>query len=101
MVRAASDRITLMANYSSHQKKIIERYYDRRDQIMIDRLQAIVSELYLATTDRKRDQLWKRAATAMGHLKVKPPVRDRILAKSDPADLARHLTDWLKNPPTG
>ena len=96
-----SSTIHTMPDYSSHQKKIIERYYDRRDQIMIDRLQGIVSELYLATSDRKRDQLWKRAATAMEHLKVTPSLRDRILAKSDPAVLARHLTDWLNNPPNG
>ena len=50
-----------MPDYTRHQKKIIERYYDRREEIMLAKLQEIVTELYLAETDAKRDQLWKRA----------------------------------------
>ena len=47
-----------MPDYSKHQKKIIERYYDHRDVIMLTKLGEIVTELYLATSDKKRDQLW-------------------------------------------
>ena len=84
-----------MADYSPHQKKIIGRYYDRRDEIALARLGEIVSELYLAETDRKRDQLWKRAEQAMNALKVLPSLADHILRKRSPEILARNLRDWL------
>jgi hypothetical protein len=47
-----------MPEYSNHQKKIIERYYDQQDVIMLNKLGELVTELYLAETQRKKDQLW-------------------------------------------
>jgi len=49
---------------SRHQKKIVERYYEHRDTIMITKLQEMVSDLYLAE-GKKAETLWKRAATAL------------------------------------
>ena len=94
-----------MADYSPHQKKLIGRYYEHRDEIALARLGEIVSELYLADTDRKRDQLWKRAQQAMTALKVPPTLAGHILKTRDVEVLARNLRDWLaaaKKPgPTG
>ena len=42
-----------MKEYSDHQKKIIKRYYDNRDDIDFRRLSEIASDLYLATRRRK------------------------------------------------
>jgi hypothetical protein len=85
-----------MAEYSKHQKKIIERYYDQRDAIMLGKLQELVTDLYLADTDRKRDRLWERARAAMVNLKVKPGLMEHILTRRDPAILAQNVQDWLK-----
>jgi len=85
-----------MAEYSKHQKKIIERYYDQRDAIMLGKLQELVTDLYLAETDRKRDRLWERARAAMVNLKVKPSLMEHILTRRDPAILAKNVQDWLK-----
>lgn len=85
----------VMADYSPHQKKIIGRYYDRRDEIALARLGEIVSELYLAETDRKRDQLWKRAEQAMKALKVPASLADHVLLQRNPETLARNLRGWL------
>ena len=85
-----------MADYSPHQKKIIERYYDHRDDIMLARLQELVTELYLAGTERKIDRLWKRAATAIEALKVPPKLAEHILTTRDPEVLARNLKNWLE-----
>ncbi len=83
-----------MPDYSKHQKKIIERYYDQRDVIMLTKLGEIVTDLYLATTDRKRDQLWSRAKKAMTNLKVPPAIIDHVFEKKDVEVLARNLRDW-------
>lgn len=53
---------------TSSQKKIVDRYYEHRDTIMLDKLGQIVSDLYLADSPSKADKLWKSAATALGNL---------------------------------
>ncbi len=86
-----------MADYSKHQMKIIDRYYDQRDSIMLTKLQELVTELYLADRGKKRASLWKRAATAMGNLKVKPQLIEHIVGTDSPEILAKHVQDWIKS----
>src|SRR3990170_1129728 len=90
-----------MPDYTRHQKKIIERYYDRRDEIMLAKLQEIVTELYLAETDAKRDQLWKRAEKAMKALKTPHSVVKHILAQAKPEVLAKNVRQWLQDAQKG
>jgi hypothetical protein len=82
--------------YSEHQKAIISRYYNHLDTITLAKLQEMVSELYLADTDKKRDRLWKRVAQAMARLKIPSPIADHIMAQKDIEILARNLQDWLR-----
>lgn len=83
-----------MADYTRHQKKIIERYYDNRDGIMVNKLSELVTELYLADSDSKRERLWKRVETAMKNLKIKDATAAHILQKRSVEVLARHVKDW-------
>ena len=83
-----------MPDYTPHQQKIIKGYYENRDGIMLARLSELVSELYLADSDKKRDRLWKRVETAMSNMKVKPSLAAHILAERQPELLAKHLKDW-------
>ena len=85
-----------MGDFTPHQKKIINRYYDNRDQIMLTRLQEIVTELYLADTEQKQNRLWKRAETAMKALKVPAPQIAHLLAQKKPEVLAQNLRLWLE-----
>ena len=86
-----------MPDYTRHQKKIIERYYDRRDEIMLGKLQEIVTELYLAETQAKRDQLWKRAEKAMTALKVPDTIAQHILTQAKPEILAKNVRQWRED----
>lgn len=83
-----------MADFTRHQQKIIERYYDNRDGIMLNKLSELVTELYLAETDAKRERLWKRVETAMKNLKVKEATAAHILTKRNVEVLAKHVKDW-------
>jgi hypothetical protein len=85
-----------MPDFTPHQKKIVDRYYDHRDQIMLDKLSQLVSELYLADSDKRRDLLWKRVASAMKNLKIDEPLSAHILNKRSPEILATNLKDWMK-----
>jgi hypothetical protein len=66
--------------YSKHQQNVIGRYYDNRDAIMLQKLQELVTELYLALVN----------------LKVKPAIVKHILEKRSPEVLAMNIEDWLK-----
>ncbi|MBC8379841.1 MAG: hypothetical protein H8E62_11795 [Planctomycetes bacterium] len=82
--------------YSSYQKKIISNYYEHMDTIQLTKLQEIVTDLYLAETDKKRKQLWTRVEKALDKLKIKPAVKARILETQDVKILAQNLQQWLR-----
>ena len=52
--------------YSKHQQSLIRNFYRNRDAIDAQRLQEIVTEIYLAGQGKKADKLWKRAADILG-----------------------------------
>jgi hypothetical protein len=83
--------------YSEYQKAIISGYYDNLDTIMLRKIGELVTELYLADTEVKRDRLWQRAHKAMIKLKIPPAIVDHIMEKKDVEVLAKNLQDWLSD----
>jgi len=81
---------------SNYQKSVISSYYKNLDAISLERLQGLVSELYLADTEKKRQQLWERVGKAMKNLGVPKSIAGHILEKKDVEILAKNLQDWLK-----
>ena len=81
--------------YSNHQKNIISQYYNQLDTIMLQKLQELVSELYLADTDAKKKRLWDRAHKAMVKLEIPPQIVEHIMGKRDVQVLAKNLQDWI------
>ncbi len=77
-----------MAEYSKYQQKIIQRYYDNRDAIALQRLQELVTELYL-TTGKKRQQHWKSVVLHLEKLKVPAERIQRLVEKDDAAEVAK------------
>lgn len=77
-----------MDNYSAHQQKIIKRYYQNIDQITLQRLGELVTDLYLAE-GKKLDKTWQAAAAAMKKLEVPQSRIDHLLAQKSPELLAK------------
>ncbi len=76
-------------HYSNYQKGIIKRYYENKETLMTQKLGEIVTELYLCTSDKKKDRLWERAHKALLNAGV-PGVRaDRVVADGDVEKLAK------------
>ncbi len=75
--------------YSSYQKKIINRYYDHFDTIQLTRLSETVTELYLADTPKKSEKLWKTAATALAKIDDKDGRVAKILEEKNIEALAK------------
>ncbi len=71
-----------------HQKGIVRRYYKHKDSLMHQKLSEIVSELYLCTSEKQADRLWKSAATALSNMDAPKGRVDRIVADRDLKELA-------------
>lgn len=83
-------------DYTQYQKDVISGYYNNLDTIMLGKLGELVTELYLADTETKKNRLWQRAHKAMVKLKVPPAIIEHIMQKEDVEILAKNLQDWLK-----
>ena len=66
---------------SSYQDRIIRNYYQNRDDIMLQRLGELVTDLFLAEGKAKA-RLWKRVAEILEKLKV-PKSEIQHLVRSD------------------
>jgi len=85
--------------YNKYQTDVIKRYYDKKDVIMLQKLQELVTELYLAKDSPKEDKIWERAHKAMLNLKVKPALVEHIMVKRDVEVLAENVQVWFKRTP--
>jgi hypothetical protein len=87
-----------MAERSSYQDRIIRRYYKNQDQLLLQRLGDLVTDLYLAE-GKNRARLWKRTAEILEKLKI-PNVRVQHVCQSDnPALVAEVLKELLEKQP--
>ncbi|MBY0307215.1 MAG: hypothetical protein K2Q09_00590 [Phycisphaerales bacterium] len=79
------------------QRKIVDRYYEHRDTILIGKLQELIGDLYLAPDSKAADKLWKRAETALRAAKVDDAKVARATGTRDVKALALTVEDMLKN----
>jgi hypothetical protein len=82
-------------DYSDYQKSVISGYYSNLDAIMLQKLSELVSELYIADTQSRRQRLWQRVHKAMLNLKIPPAIIEHIIEKKDIEVLAKNLQDWF------
>lgn len=81
---------------SNYQKDVVSNYYANLDTIMLQKLGELVSELYLAESDKQKEKLWQRVHKAMLNLKIPPVIIEHIMRKKDIQILAMNLNDWQK-----
>lgn len=82
--------------YSKHQQKIIQRYYDNRDQIDEQKLAELVTNLYLASGQKQIAKHWETAEKAMSRLGVPQSRIQHVVASKDPAVLAAVVEELQK-----
>lgn len=81
--------------YSNYQQKVISDYYKNLDAISLQRLGELVTDLYLADTEKKKERLWKRVESAIEKLKIPRTLKEHILNTRDVEILAQNLNEWL------
>ncbi len=58
--------------YSEYQKKVIKNFYDNKDLRLVQKLGELVSNLYLETSEKKKETEWKKIKKMLTDLKVHP-----------------------------
>jgi len=84
---------------TGHQQKIVDRYYDHLDSTALQRLQELVSEIYLAEPGPKKDKLWRTVETHLSKTGAPSGQAARVLADQDVKQLAQLITDLTGRKP--
>ena len=84
-----------MAKRSNYQQKAIRNYYNNREAIALQRLQELVTELYL-TEGKKRERHWKNVASHLLAVGVKQQQVDHLVAQDNPELVAKYIKDLMK-----
>ena len=82
-----------MPERSKYQQNIIKNYYENRESIALQRVQELVTELYLSE-GKKRQKHWKNLESHLAKLNVKQPTIDHLVEQDDPqlvAELVQKL----------
>lgn len=58
--------------YTQYQKKVIRNFYDNKDLRLVQRLGELVSNLYLETSEKKKETGWKKIKKMLTDLNVHP-----------------------------
>jgi len=78
-----------MPDYTPHQRGIIRRYYEHRDDILVQRVMELVSQLYVAESEKERDRLWRRVEKALPQLDLPKSQVAALLDGRDVSALAK------------
>jgi hypothetical protein len=72
-----------MEKRTRYQEKVIRNFYENREAISVQRLQELVTELFLST-GKKRQQNWKLIATHLEHLGAPAAQIESLVAEDKP-----------------
>lgn len=87
-----------MAEYTKFQQKVIKGYYDNREGIALQRVQELITELYLSE-GKKREKHWDSLELHLGKLGVKADTIAHLRKQNKPeliADLVKRLMDKME-----
>jgi len=56
--------------YTGYQKKVIKNFYENKDLRLIQKLGELVSNLYVETSEKKKETGWKKIKKMLENLKV-------------------------------
>jgi hypothetical protein len=81
-----------MAKRSKYQEKVIRNYYENREAIAVQRVQELITELYLSQ-GKQRARHWKTLMPHLAALGMSQSQIDELVAQDNPELVARHLKD--------
>ncbi len=82
-----------MEKRTRYQEKVIRNFYENREAISVQRLQELVTELYLST-GKKRQQNWKLIATHLEHLRAPTAQIEALVAEDKPENVLKFVEKY-------
>jgi hypothetical protein len=80
--------------YTKHQQKIIKNYYQNREAISLQRLQELVTELYLAE-GKKREKQWEYIVGVLKKLGLSDKRIEHLRSQDDAGQLAKVVEEIM------
>lgn len=80
--------------FSKNVQRKINDFYNNREAVGLQRLQELVTELYLAE-GKKREKTWGYIETALAKTGIKPERIAHLRAKDDPQLLAKVVEELM------
>jgi hypothetical protein len=84
-----------MAKRTAYQEKIIRNYYKNQDDIMLQKLSELVTDLYLAEGKAKA-RVWERVAAALKNMKIPEPQIQHLVKSDNPTLIANLVKELLE-----
>jgi len=81
--------------YTPYQQKVIRNFYENKDLRLIQKLGELVSNLYLETSEKKRDAGWKRIQKLLIDLKVHPHEVEYLTKDKDLSVISKKLAEMF------
>ncbi|HMO12884.1 MAG TPA: hypothetical protein PKD64_03655 [Pirellulaceae bacterium] len=77
-----------MTERSRYQERVIKNYYENRDAIALQRVQEIVTEIYLSE-GKKRERNWKSLELHLKKLGIAQATIDHLIKGDNPEKVAK------------
>jgi hypothetical protein len=84
-----------MKKRTAYQERAIRHYYQNRDDLMLQRLGELVTDLFLAE-GKAKTRLWARTAEVLEKLRVPASEIQHLVASDNPTLLANVLEKLLE-----
>ncbi len=79
--------------YTQYQRKVIKNFYDNKDLRLIQKLGEWVSNLYVETSEKKKETGWKRIKKMLTDLKVHPHEVEYLTKDKNLSMISKKLAD--------
>ncbi len=84
-----------MTERTKYQQQVIRRYYQNRDSISLQRVQELVTDLYLSE-GKKRLKCWESLVGHLQKLGVKEATIQHLREKDDPQHVAQFVNQLMQ-----
>ena len=79
--------------YTGYQRKVIKNFYENKDLRLIQKLGELASNLYVETSEKKKETGWKRIKKMLTDLKVHPHEVEYLTKDKNLSMISKKLTD--------
>ncbi len=81
--------------YTEYQKKMMRNFYENKDLRLIQKLGELVSDLYLETSEKKKESGWNRVKKMLLDLKVHQNEVEFLTKDRNLAVISRKLAEMF------